>query len=84
MRLQAWPAPDNNPTIGVQSDYQTTPEIDTTIADQVWLQGQVVSDPIPPPPPRSIDRIKPTYTMTMADMAELVGLSMYQSPQVQG
>eukprot|EP00973_Karenia_brevis_P000768 107659-Karenia_brevis.AAC.1 len=51
--------------------------MDTTIADQVWLQGQVISDPTPPPP-------NPTYTMTMGEIAELVGLSMYQEPQAQG
>eukprot|EP00973_Karenia_brevis_P088024 12208796-Karenia_brevis.AAC.1 len=75
MRLHDWPAPDNNPTIGVQLDYQTTPEINTAIADQVWLQGQFITDPIPPPPPRSIDGISPNYIMSMEEMAQLVGLS---------
>eukprot|EP00973_Karenia_brevis_P050500 7009808-Karenia_brevis.AAC.1 len=48
MRFQDWPSPENNPTIGIQLDYQTVPESDTTIADQVWLQGQVTYDRVPP------------------------------------
>eukprot|EP00973_Karenia_brevis_P046052 6378715-Karenia_brevis.AAC.1 len=44
-----WPVPDNNPTIGVQLDYQTIPQIDTTLAEKVWLHGPVSSTPPPPP-----------------------------------
>eukprot|EP00973_Karenia_brevis_P087943 12196897-Karenia_brevis.AAC.1 len=52
MSIQGWPAPDNNPTMGAQLDYQAVPEVDTTIADQVWQQGHVTADKVPPPAPQ--------------------------------
>eukprot|EP00973_Karenia_brevis_P047842 6640405-Karenia_brevis.AAC.1 len=43
MRLKQWPSAENNPTIGVQLDYQTQaqPGCDASIAELVWQQGQV-------------------------------------------
>eukprot|EP00973_Karenia_brevis_P071039 9869508-Karenia_brevis.AAC.1 len=46
-----WPQADNNPTIGVELDFQTTPEVDTTIAHMVWRGEHVHIDCPPPPPP---------------------------------
>eukprot|EP00973_Karenia_brevis_P019818 2716978-Karenia_brevis.AAC.1 len=45
-----WPQADNNPTVGVELNYQTLPEVDTTTALQVW-NGHVETHCPPPPPP---------------------------------
>eukprot|EP00973_Karenia_brevis_P014693 2004638-Karenia_brevis.AAC.1 len=68
MRIQEWPAPDNNPTLGAQLEYQAVPEIDTTIADHVWQQGHITVDKVPPPSRASKRTWHPTYNMTMAEM----------------
>eukprot|EP00973_Karenia_brevis_P040214 5554525-Karenia_brevis.AAC.1 len=47
---QQWPQPDNNPTVGVELNYQSVPEVDTTVANLV-CRGEHVNTNCPPPPP---------------------------------
>eukprot|EP00973_Karenia_brevis_P024483 3377984-Karenia_brevis.AAC.1 len=83
MRIQEWPAPSNKPTLGIQLEFQTIPEIDTANADHVWQQGQVTVDIVPPP--RSTKRTwHPTYNMTMSEMVEIAGLTIHQPNQSMG
>eukprot|EP00973_Karenia_brevis_P039073 5396310-Karenia_brevis.AAC.1 len=51
MKCQGWPCPNNNPTLGVTLEYQTTPARDTSVADRVWTEDPVKTDTPPPPPP---------------------------------
>eukprot|EP00973_Karenia_brevis_P035605 4911188-Karenia_brevis.AAC.1 len=45
-----WPQADNNPTIGVELNYQGVPEVDSQTANLVW-RGEHVKMECPPPPP---------------------------------
>eukprot|EP00973_Karenia_brevis_P082498 11434981-Karenia_brevis.AAC.1 len=47
---QQLPQPSNNPTLGVELNYQSVPEVDTIIANLVW-KGDLVATECPPPPP---------------------------------
>eukprot|EP00973_Karenia_brevis_P009989 1350190-Karenia_brevis.AAC.1 len=53
MRLDMnnWPQADNNPTIGIELDYQGVPVVDSTTAHMVWKGEHVTTDCPPPPPP---------------------------------
>eukprot|EP00973_Karenia_brevis_P037742 5206292-Karenia_brevis.AAC.1 len=46
-----WPQADNNPTVGVELNYQSVPEVDTSTANLVWKGEHVKTDCPPPPPP---------------------------------
>eukprot|EP00973_Karenia_brevis_P032429 4472226-Karenia_brevis.AAC.1 len=41
MKCQQWPCPGNNPTIGVELEYQTQPDGDTTTVDLMWTEGPI-------------------------------------------
>eukprot|EP00973_Karenia_brevis_P012052 1636247-Karenia_brevis.AAC.1 len=45
-----WPQADNNPSIGIELDYQGVPEVDSSTANLVW-RGEHVKTECPPPPP---------------------------------
>eukprot|EP00973_Karenia_brevis_P070754 9835333-Karenia_brevis.AAC.1 len=47
---QRWPQPNNNPTVGIELNYQIGPEVDTTTANLV-SKGDPVTTSCPPPPP---------------------------------
>eukprot|EP00973_Karenia_brevis_P096236 12431312-Karenia_brevis.AAC.1 len=49
MKCQQWPCPGNTPTIGIELEYQTLPERDTTVADLMWMAGPVRSTYAPAP-----------------------------------
>eukprot|EP00973_Karenia_brevis_P074816 10397685-Karenia_brevis.AAC.1 len=46
-----WPQADNNPTIGVELDYQSVLEIESSTANLVWTGEHVQIHGPPPPPP---------------------------------
>eukprot|EP00973_Karenia_brevis_P093894 12419685-Karenia_brevis.AAC.1 len=49
MRIQEWPAPSNNPTLGIKLDYEAVLAMGATIADRVCQLGEVTVDRVPPP-----------------------------------
>eukprot|EP00973_Karenia_brevis_P001229 168192-Karenia_brevis.AAC.1 len=51
MKCQQSPCPDNNTTIGIELNFQTQPEVDTTVADLVWTHGPVLTNCPPTAPP---------------------------------
>eukprot|EP00973_Karenia_brevis_P002079 281489-Karenia_brevis.AAC.1 len=70
MKCHQWPCTDNNPTIGIELNYQTQPEIDTKVADLVWTHGQVLTNchPIAPPWQPSKHHDKASSQMTLAEI----------------
>eukprot|EP00973_Karenia_brevis_P062036 8627172-Karenia_brevis.AAC.1 len=46
-----WRQADNNPTIGIELDYQGVPEVDSSTANLVWRGDHVKTECPPPPPP---------------------------------
>eukprot|EP00973_Karenia_brevis_P076645 10646809-Karenia_brevis.AAC.1 len=72
MKCQEWPCGSNNPTLGINLEYQTTLNRDTTVADRVWMDSHVKAD-FPPPPPWHVssNRQMPSSTITLQEMLEL-------------
>eukprot|EP00973_Karenia_brevis_P007517 1017314-Karenia_brevis.AAC.1 len=68
-----WPCGSNNLTLGINLEYQTTPNRDTSVADKVWMDSHVKTDCPPPPPPwyANINRQMPSSTITLNDMLQL-------------
>eukprot|EP00973_Karenia_brevis_P047039 6529281-Karenia_brevis.AAC.1 len=71
-----WPQADNNPTIGVELDYQSVPEVDTRTAKLVWKGEHVKTHCPPPPPPRkpAVERGTPS-NVTLDEMLNIVNLA---------
>eukprot|EP00973_Karenia_brevis_P049366 6848310-Karenia_brevis.AAC.1 len=76
MRCRHWPQPDNNPTVCIELNYQSVPEVNTTIANLVW-KGEVKTECPPPPPPPwrpAILRGTPS-NITMEEIMQMASMS---------
>eukprot|EP00973_Karenia_brevis_P015665 2143654-Karenia_brevis.AAC.1 len=77
-----WPQANNNPTIGIEVNYQIQPEVDTTVAMMVW-NGHVQTECHPPPPPwtPAVRRSTPS-NITISEMQTLLSEGAHRATNI--